>query len=62
MNFSYWEKEHLLADIDYLIVGMGLAGLQTAINLKEAEPKAKVFVIDRHAWGLGASTRLAQWY
>jgi len=59
MNYSYWETEHLLADIDYLIVGMGLVGLQTAINLKEKEPKAHVVVIDRHAWGLGASTRNA---
>lgn len=59
MNYSYWEKEYLLADIDYLIVGMGLVGLQTAINLKEKKPKAKVVVIDRHAWSLGASTRNA---
>lgn len=59
MNYSYWETEHLLTDIDYLIVGMGLVGLQTAINLKEKEPKAHVVVIDRHAWGIGASTRNA---
>ncbi|PCJ65220.1 MAG: FAD-dependent oxidoreductase [Bacteroidetes bacterium] len=59
MNYSYWEKEYLLADIDYLVIGMGLVGLQTAINLKEKEPTAKVVVIDRHAWGLGASTRNA---
>jgi gamma-glutamylputrescine oxidase len=59
MNYSYWETEHLLAEIDYLIVGMGLVGLQTAINLKEKEPNAHVVVIDRHSWGLGASTRNA---
>lgn len=59
MNYSYWEKEYVLADIDFLIVGMGLVGLQTAINIKEKNPKAKVVVIDRHAWGLGASTRNA---
>ncbi len=59
MNYSYWEKEYLLADIDFLVVGMGLVGLQTAINLKEKEPKAKVVVVDRHALGLGASTRNA---
>ncbi|MDB4174115.1 FAD-binding oxidoreductase [Bacteroidia bacterium] len=59
MNYSYWETEHLLAEIDYLIVGMGLVGLQTAIALKEKEPKAHVVVIDRHPWGLGASTRNA---
>ncbi|MDG2041838.1 MAG: FAD-dependent oxidoreductase [Bacteroidia bacterium] len=59
MNFSYWEKEYLISPSDYLIVGMGLVGLQTAINLKEKCPKAIVTVIDRHGWGLGASTRNA---
>ena len=38
---------------------MGLVGLQTAINLKEKHPKASVTVVDRHGWGLGASTRNA---
>lgn len=59
MNFSYWEHKHLLADIEYLIVGMGLVGLQTAILLKEKNPKAKIVVIDRFAWSMGASTRNA---
>ncbi|MDA0778807.1 MAG: FAD-dependent oxidoreductase [Bacteroidetes bacterium] len=59
MNYSYWEKEYLLANIDYLIVGMGLVGLQSAIGIKEAKPSAKVVVIDKHSWGLGASTRNA---
>lgn len=59
MNFSYWEKEYLISPSDYLIVGMGLVGLQTAINLKEKHPKAIVTVVDRHGWGLGASTRNA---
>ena len=59
MNYSYWETEYLLADIDYLVVGMGLVGLQSAILIKEKEPKAKVVVIDKHSWGLGASTRNA---
>ncbi|MGB0849897.1 MAG: FAD-dependent oxidoreductase, partial [Bacteroidia bacterium] len=59
MNFSYWEHKHLLADIEYLIVGMGLVGLQTAILLKESNPNAKVVVIDRFAWSMGASTRNA---
>ncbi len=59
MNFSYWEKEYFLGKIDFLIVGAGLTGLQTAINLKEKEPKANVVVVDRFAWSLGASTRNA---
>jgi glycine/D-amino acid oxidase-like deaminating enzyme len=59
MNFSYWEKEYLISPSDYLIVGMGLVGLQTAINLKEKYPKANVSIVDRYGWGLGASTRNA---
>lgn len=59
MNFSYWEHKHLLADIDYLVVGMGLVGLQAAIRLKEINKSAKVAIVDRFAWSLGASTRNA---
>lgn len=59
MNYSYWEREYFLGTIDYLVVGMGLTGLQTAILIKEKEPKARVVVIDRFAWSLGASTRNA---
>ena len=59
MNFYDWEEEYLISPSDYLIVGMGLVGLQTAINLKEKHPKASITVIDRHGWGLGASTRNA---
>ncbi len=38
---------------------MGLTGIQTAIKLKEVNPKANVTVIDRFSWSLGASTRNA---
>jgi flavin-dependent dehydrogenase len=59
VNFSYWEHKHLLADIDYLVVGLGLVGLQAAIRLKEINKSAKVAIVDRFAWSLGASTRNA---
>lgn len=59
MNKSYWEQKHLLSNIDYLIVGIGLVGLQTAINIKEKYPKSKVVAVDRYPWSLGASTRNA---
>jgi gamma-glutamylputrescine oxidase len=59
VNYSYWEKEHFFKQADYIIVGMGITGLQTAINLKEKHKKAHIMVVDRHSWGLGASTRNA---
>ncbi len=59
MNFSYWETTYFLGQIDYLIVGAGLTGLQSATLIKEKNPKAKVVVVDRFGWSLGASTRNA---
>lgn len=59
MLYSYWEKTYLFKPTDFLVVGMGLTGLQTAINLKEQHKNAKVMVIDRHSWSVGASTRNA---
>lgn len=59
MYSSYWEREHWLKEIDFLIIGAGLTGLQTSIELREKEPKAKVVLIDRAAWSQGASTKNA---
>jgi glycine/D-amino acid oxidase-like deaminating enzyme len=59
MNFSYWEKESILKPADNLVIGMGLTGLQTAIELKERHPSSRVMLCDRFAWSLGASTRNA---
>lgn len=59
MSWSYWEEEHLLRDIQYVIVGAGLTGLQTAIQIKESDPKARVVVLDRSYWSQGASLKNA---
>lgn len=59
VNFSYWETQYFNGTSDHLIIGAGLTGLQIAIQLKENNPKAKVVVLDRFAWSLGASTRNA---
>ncbi len=57
--FSYWEKQQYFDSIDVLIVGAGLVGLQTALELKARMPLLKITVIDRHFLPLGASTRNA---
>ena len=59
MNRSYWEKEHWLTNLDYVIVGAGLTGLQTALALRESQKKAEILVVDRAAWSQGASLKNA---
>lgn len=58
-HLSYWEYEYLLQDVDYLIVGTGIVGLSTAIEILERRPDAKVLIIDKKTMPIGASTRNA---
>jgi len=55
---SYWEKQSLL-QYDYIILGSGIAGLSTAISLKERLPAARVLVLERALLPTGASTKNA---
>lgn len=55
---SYWEQQSLL-EYDYIIVGAGITGLSTAIELREQHPKASVLVLERGIFSAGASTRNA---
>ena len=58
-SLSWWEYEHFLKDTDHTIIGCGIVGLSTAIELKLAEPNCKVLVIDKKNSPLGASTKNA---
>ena len=57
-TFSYWEQQ-CLDSVDWVVVGAGLVGLQSARCLKEFNPKARVVVLDAHAMGNAASLRNA---
>lgn len=56
---SFWERDTSLADVDFLLIGAGITGMNAAIALKSRHPLARVLVIDRHPWGGGASYRNA---
>ena len=58
-RLSWWEYDSLLWNVDYTIVGGGIVGLSTAIEIKELEPHAKVLIIDKKSTPLGASTKNA---
>lgn len=56
---SFWESTTFLRPVDVIVVGAGLTGLQTALNLKRDQPDHDVLVIERAPIPQGASTRNA---
>ncbi len=59
MNFSYWEHEIWLKNIDFAIIGGGIVGLSTAYHIQAMHPNARVVVFERDFVSQGASTRNA---
>ncbi|MFT6333649.1 MAG: gamma-glutamylputrescine oxidase [Saprospiraceae bacterium] len=58
-KLSWWEYEYLLKDVDYTILGAGIVGLTTAIELKQFVPDLKILIIDKKTYPVGASTKNA---
>jgi gamma-glutamylputrescine oxidase len=56
---SYWERTAFWQELDAVVVGGGLVGLQGAIYLKEQRPHWRVVVLEQMVGSLGASTRNA---
>lgn len=55
---SFWEK-NTFTSYDYIVVGGGIVGLSTAIEIKERQPGASVLVLERGVFPSGASTKNA---
>ena len=58
-NFSFWETQAYLKNIDLIIIGSGIVGLNAAISFKEKNQKSKVVVLERGILPHGASTKNA---
>lgn len=59
MNLSYWEIKSWLSDVDHIIVGSGIVGLNCALELKRRFPKSKTLVLEKGMLPQGASTKNA---
>ncbi|HVL74641.1 MAG TPA: FAD-dependent oxidoreductase [Noviherbaspirillum sp.] len=58
MHLSFWEHD-AAPDADFIVVGAGLIGLQTALELRALAPDARIAVLERGVLPYGASTRNA---
>lgn len=58
MQPSFWEQDAML-DADFIVIGAGLVGLQTALELRARQPHATIRVLERGVVPSGASTRNA---
>ena len=59
MQVSFWEKQSFYSPKDVIIVGAGLAGLWSALELHKRNPKLKILILERGVLPQGASTRNA---
>jgi gamma-glutamylputrescine oxidase len=59
MELSFWEKDTFLSNIDVIIVGSGIVGLNAALHLREQSPLLKIVVVERGPLPSGASTKNA---
>ncbi len=59
MELSFWEKQSYFGQVDVLVVGSGIVGLNAALYLKTKQPTLKVLVVERGLLPSGASTRNA---
>ncbi|WP_350286676.1 FAD-dependent oxidoreductase [uncultured Croceitalea sp.] len=59
MELSYWEYKSWLSNIDFTVVGSGIVGLNTALQLRKRFPRAKILLLEQGILPQGASTKNA---
>jgi len=59
MEFSYWERNHLLLECEHIVVGAGIVGAFTALKLRELHPDSSICILEKNLFGGGGSTKNA---
>lgn len=57
--YSYWEENYWLRNVDIAIIGSGIVGVNSAIQLKKKFPGKKIVILERGILPTGASTKNA---
>jgi gamma-glutamylputrescine oxidase len=59
MELSFWERDTFFKNIDIVIIGSGIVGLNAALTLKKQNKKRKIIILERGVLPLGASSKNA---
>jgi glycine/D-amino acid oxidase-like deaminating enzyme len=59
MQLSYWERDTFFGNIDVIIVGSGIVGLNAALSMREQAPNLRITIVERGPLPSGASTKNA---
>jgi glycine/D-amino acid oxidase-like deaminating enzyme len=59
MELSFWENNSWFSDLDLVVIGSGIVGLNTAINYRKKNKKARILVLEKGILPEGASTKNA---
>jgi gamma-glutamylputrescine oxidase len=58
-QLSFWERKTYFEDNEFVVIGAGIVGLSTAIELRNVHPTAKILLLERGFLPSGASTKNA---
>jgi glycine/D-amino acid oxidase-like deaminating enzyme len=59
MQISFWEYSTFFKDVDVVIIGSGIVGLNAALSLKKKNKKLKILILERGMLPSGASSKNA---
>jgi gamma-glutamylputrescine oxidase len=59
MSLSFWERETYFKNLDVIIIGSGIVGLNAALELKHRKPELRITILERGVLPMGASSRNA---
>jgi gamma-glutamylputrescine oxidase len=59
MSISYWESTVFYEPYDYLIIGGGITGCSIALELRKKIPDARIAILEKDYFPVGASSRNA---
>jgi glycine/D-amino acid oxidase-like deaminating enzyme len=58
-NLSYWELNSVFKNVDLVIIGAGIVGMNAALQYKLKKKNAKILILERGILPYGASTKNA---
>ena len=56
-QLSFWERKAFFDGIDFTIIGAGIVGFTTAIQLKDKYPNSRVLILEKGYLPSGASSK-----